>query len=447
VPEIIELLAAINSQLSAANLRNFANIVEAILAISAPVTTLSLSRFCRSSYRTVQRFYALKDINWQLIRLLLFRAFVYQPAHHYLLAGDETTQSKAGKHTHGIARFYSSLLKGPVRSVSLLAFSLLDVQTRKSSLIGCQQLIKAKPEAAAAGPGKKPYQPKQPVKGKPGRPKGSKNKPAQEPESLSYQTLKGLLTLLKSNLRALLPDIKCCHLVLDGFYGHSAYLKLALDNELKIISRFKSNACLYLAYRGGYSGKGRPKTKGLKVDVAALPKEYLAETTHDSQAKVHTGIYHFEAYTPSIKGVLLKVVVLVHTHQPTGRVSRTILFSNDLTLTATQLKEYYSLRFQLEFDFRDAKQYFGLSSFRNYKEKQVTNAVNIAFTLCLLSKILRQKMREKYNCPTMGIADMKVLFRIELLMEKTLKSIKSAPNQLLSPQNIANMAKFETIHL
>ncbi len=195
------------------------------MATSAPVTTRSLSRFCRSSYRTVQRFYALKNTNWLLIRLLLFKAFVYQPGHHYLLAGDETTQSKAGKHTHGIARFYSSLFKASVRSVSLLAFSLLDVQTRKSSVIACKQLIKNQPEAAAAKQDKKPGKPKQPLKGKPGRPKGSKSKPVQEPESLSYQTLKALLMLLKSNLSALLPDIKCFHLVLDGFYGHGAYLK------------------------------------------------------------------------------------------------------------------------------------------------------------------------------------------------------------------------------
>ncbi len=119
-----------------------------MLATAAPLTTLSVSRISRSSYRTTQRFYALKNIDWLLLRLLLFRAFIYQPDHHYLLAGDETVEDKAGKHTFGIGRFYSSLSQRAIRSVSFLALSFIDAQTRKSSLIGVAQLLKGKPGMA-----------------------------------------------------------------------------------------------------------------------------------------------------------------------------------------------------------------------------------------------------------------------------------------------------------
>jgi len=37
-----------------------------------------------------------------------------------------------------------------------------------------------------------------------------------------------------------------------------------------------------------------------------------------------------------------------------------LLFSDDLTLASETLIDYYSLRFQIEFNFRDAKQYWGL---------------------------------------------------------------------------------------
>ena len=40
-------------------------------------------------------------------------------------------------------------------------------------------------------------------------------------------------------------------------------------------------------------------------------------------------------------------------------------------LAGETLIEYYSLRFQIEFDFRDAKQYWGLEDFMNVKETQV----------------------------------------------------------------------------
>jgi putative transposase len=42
----------------------------------------------------------------------------------------------------------------------------------------------------------------------------------------------------------------------------------------------------------------------------------------------------------------------------------TFFFSNDLMIQADILLDYYSLRFQIEFDFRDAKQHFGLSDFK-----------------------------------------------------------------------------------
>ena len=39
--------------------------------------------------------------------------------------------------------------------------------------------------------------------------------------------------------------------------------------------------------------------------------------------------------------------------------------------------DYYTLRFQIEFNFRDAKQDWGLEDFMNVKETPVTNAANL----------------------------------------------------------------------
>ena len=98
----------------------------------------------------------------------------------------------------------------------------------------------------------------------------------------------------------------------------------------------------------------------------------MARNILDKDANVKTAVYHFKAYTPKIPSVLLNIVVLVHTRKITKKESRTILFSNDLALTDEQIVKYYSLRFQqgrlaIEFEFRDAKQFFGLSDFKNFK--------------------------------------------------------------------------------
>jgi putative transposase len=441
VLDIIETLAVLNSQFSGTNLQTFATIVESILSLSGSVTTLSVSRMSEVSYRTVQRFYALKSLDWVVIRLLLFRTFIYDATHHYLLVGDETVEDKAGRHTHGVSRFYSSIYKQAINSVSFLAFSFVDVSTRKSSLIGCGQLIKEST--------KKPVveKPTSSPKRSKGRPKGSKNQPKEPSSSLSYQTLKTLLLLLQTQLGRLLPALQCFHLVLDGFYGHEAYLLLALEHKLQIISKFKSTAHLQLPFQGTYSGSGRPKTKGEKVDLDQIPRVYWKQTQQEKNSPLITHLYQLQAYTPKMTGKLLNVVILVHINTATNQQSRTILFTNDLTLTAGQVIDYYCLRFQIEFDFRDAKQFFGLSSFKNYKATQVTNAVNMAFTMTLISKILLEKYQTLCQCPTMGVWELKTLFRVQKYVKSTLKCHNLNPDDLLNNLQFLNIARLEAIHV
>ncbi|BDI20509.1 hypothetical protein ANSO36C_63110 (plasmid) [Nostoc cf. commune SO-36] len=47
--------------------------------------------------------------------------------------------------------------------------------------------------------------------------------------------------------------------------------------------------------------------------------------------------------------------------------------------------DYYKLRFQIEFNFRDAKQFWGLEDFMNLSQAAVTNTANLAFFMVNLS--------------------------------------------------------------
>ena len=446
---ITDLLSVVQGQVSPANLQHLAVIVQSILSLSRPVTTLSIARISSLSYRTIQRFYALTDINWVLINLLLFRAFVYKQGKIYLLAADETVEDKAGKHTYGISHFYSSIIQKAIRSVSFLAIVLIDVEAKKSFFVACQQLI-ANPKKTSPDPEKTP-----PVAALPkpkGRPKGSKNKPKTEPKGASYLTLKTILSLVMSQLGFLLPELSCFHLVLDGFYGHEDYLLLALENKLQIISKFKSNAHLTLPYTGPQSGKGRPKTKGDRVDLTQLPATFLVESIQDTATKISTHVYQFKAHTPKIANQLLNIVVLVHTHSASGKQSRTVLFTNDLNLSASQVVSYYSLRFQIEPGrrcdcFRDAKQFYGLSSFKNYKQAQVTTAVNLSFTMTLLGKLILEKYKTKLSCPGMGIADLKTVFKLQSYAQGFFKDNKEQADAFLNSPEFLNLARLEAIHI
>ena len=118
-----------------------------------------------------------------------------------------------------------------------------------------------------------------------------------------------------------------------------------------------------------------------------------------------------------------------------------------MALTSEQIVKYYALRFQIEFEFRDAKQFFGLSDFKNFKPTQVTNAVNIAFTMNLISRVLLEKYKIQFHAPKMGILDLKTVFKAQKYIKSTLISNNINPDEFLSSPQFLKIARLETIHI
>lgn len=250
MPNLLEILLVLQPEVSTANIVKLSQIITSILRLSVPVTTTAIGRFGDLSTRTVERFYAQEPLHWTLIRILLFKAFLFDPMVVYLLVLDETTEKKAGKSSYGLGSFYSSLAGKAIASVSFLGASVVNTKTGKSHFLSLTQLIKTpKPEA--------PIDANKPEKAanitekrKKGRPKGSKNKPYTEPESLSFQTFKNAVDNLLTPLVKLCLGLRMPYLVLDGLYGNQHYLKYSQTKGLKMISKLKCNAHLILPYSG-----------------------------------------------------------------------------------------------------------------------------------------------------------------------------------------------------
>jgi hypothetical protein len=91
------------------------------------------------------------------------------------------------------------------------------------------------------------------------------------------------------------------------------------------------------------------------VDYANIPETYLKQTTVDGH--IETRLYqahllHKEFSQP------LNVVIIVKTNRHTQARAHVVLFSSDVALAYAPLVDYYGLRFQIEFNCRDAKQYW-----------------------------------------------------------------------------------------
>ena len=106
---------------------------------------------------------------------------------------------------------------------------------------------------------------------------------------------------------------------------------------------------------------------------------------------------------------LLNVVVVVKTNLQTGATAHVVLFSSDLELAYDKLVEYYRLRFQIEFNFRDAKQYWGLEDFMTVNPTPVYNRANLAMLMVNLSQILIRTLRN--HCPQFSVNDLKACYR------------------------------------
>jgi putative transposase len=149
--DIIVLLACFDQSVDKTTVRQLSRIVLAMLTMSGRVTMLGISRWTEKggSYRTVQRFFG-KMLPWLQMSWLFVRHHLLNPEDEYLLAGDETVVTKAGKQTHGLDRFFSSLYSKPVPGLAFFALSLVSVQERKSYPLLVEQRVRSEEEKEAA---------------------------------------------------------------------------------------------------------------------------------------------------------------------------------------------------------------------------------------------------------------------------------------------------------
>jgi len=213
------------------------------------------------------------------------------------------------------------------------------------------------------------------------------------------------------------------YLLLDGHFGNHNALHMARQSNLHLISKLRCDAALYRPYTGPYVGRGPHRTYGSKLDYANIPEQYLKETTVEGH--IQTRVYQAHLLHKEFSQAL-NVVIIVKTNLHTHAMAHVILFSSDLDLAYDTLRDYYSLRFQSEFNFRDAKQYWGLEDFMNVTPMGVTNAANLSLFMVNVSYRLQADVRPRD--PDYSILGLKADCRGYTYVEETIKML---PERLL----------------
>jgi putative transposase len=435
--DIINVLQCLGQCLDKTTLHQLKIIVLALLAMTGRVTMLNISRWTDEggSYRTIQRFYN-SHIAWAKVNWIFVRHHLLDPSDTILIGGDETVVTKAGQKTYGLERFFSSLYGKPVSGLSFFSLSLISVKGRTSYPIMMEQGLKEVAEQptpqAIEHKDKKSAQKK-------GRPQGSQNKNRREVELKPY--LIHIQSMLKKLLALLGLDLKVVYCVLDGAFGHNHALQMVGQCSLQLISKLRADAALYFPYDGPQKKRGAHKKYGQKLDYARLPDQYLRETTVVDG--IQTCFYQMTMWHKHFPDPL-NIVLISKINLKTQARAHVVLFSSDLHLAYDKLIDYYRLRFQIEFNFRDAKQFWGLEDFMNVNQLPVYNAANLAMFMVNLAHALLGHFRP--TCPAFSVNDLKTYFRGRKYVTETLKLLLQKPEPIFIDQIFAHITQIGRIN-
>ena len=325
--------------------------------------------------------------------------------------------TKAGKQTHGLDYFFSSLRQKAVPGLSFFTLSLVSIKQRRSYPIGVEPMIRTEEEKAASKAKKeakkaKPAHPKR----KPGRPKGSRNK--NKADVILNPELQRIQKMLRSFLNTIQGTLQLTYLVLDGHLGNHPAFHMVRQCQLHLISKLRYDAALHFAYSGASPKRGPTPRLGEQVDVRKIPDQYLKETQIEDGWETRTyqmQLLHKDFPDP------LNVVILLRTNLATQAWANVILCSRDLELLCDKLIDYDSLRFQIEFNFRDAKPFWGLEDFMHVTPTAVTNAANLALFMTDVFQLLMCQYRQ--DDPKFSILDLKADYRSYRYVTETIQML------------------------
>jgi putative transposase len=449
--DILPLLLSLDPILNKTTARQLARIILAMMVMPSRITQRGIARWADkgASYRTVHRFFH-SDIDWLQVKWLFFLLFVYVASDTYLLVADETVIEKAGKLTFGLDRFFSSLADKPIPGLAFFCFALVNVQKRLAYTVCAEQVVRTEEEKQQAKQNKQQRKAKSksnaaeipalrsPSKPR-GRPKGSKNK--NKAQITLSPELQRILEWTQKVLLLINVKLPVRYFVLDGHFGNHPAYQMVRQLKLHLISKMRHNAALFFLPTAQQK-QDHPRLKyGAKLNYNALPGEYLVSSMEEKGYR--TQIYQMPCRHKDFADVL-NIVILVKTNLENNKRGHVVLFSSDLELSALTLIDYYGLRFQIEFEFRDAKQHFGLGDFMCVKQRSVVNAVGLSFFVGNLSSHLLVGLRKRF--PGAGIADLKSYYRGRRYVLETLKCLPDFADEIVCARVMEQVCGLGFIH-
>jgi hypothetical protein len=322
-----------------------------LFVVCGKVNYTNLSRYSDRSERTYRRHFeaglGLESLNQVLIEQVI------ADTRPQIAVVDCTFTEKSGRHTYGLDWFYNGKTQRAERGLEWSVVAVVDVTQKTGYALSAQQ--------TEAGLG------------------------AQEPPA-SDETVPP-----KSRVDFYLGHLAYCmaffpaairYIVADGFYSKYKWVTGVVQLGFHSIGRLRSDANLKFLYEGPQKRRGNRRRYDGKVNLADPSRFTWVKTLEDG----------VELYTAVVWSVSLKrrirLAYLVKQHN--GRQSYVVLFSTDVDLDPVLLYQYYAARFQIEFIFRDARQFTGLADCQARSPDALDSHVNASLMALNLAKAAMQ---------------------------------------------------------
>jgi len=244
-------------------------------------------------------------------------------------------------------------------------------------------------------------------------------------------------TMLKKLLKLIGDTFQPVYFVYDGAFGNNAAAQMTRQVGLHLISKLRNDSALYFEWAGVYSGKGRRPTYGDRVDYRNIPSTYLK--SEEVKKGIRTYVYQLNVLHKKFVDPL-NVVLICKENVQTGKQARVILFSTDPELEWEKVIDYYRLRFQIEFNFRDAKQHWGLEDFMVTKEQSVFNAANLSLWMVNVSQSMLAASNEQ------SILDLKARHHALRYVQEVFKILPENTNPINIEQLLEKIPVLGRIH-
>jgi hypothetical protein len=318
-----------------------------ILALRGRVNFRNLSRYCDYCERTIARQFR-RCFDWPDFHQRVITV-ARDPRSEVISAQDASFISKSGKQTFGLGHFFNGCTSRAERGLEVSTLAVVDVTRRCAFTLAVAQTPPGDDEM------------------------GSPQAKEESRVDFYRQQL--------CEQRHRLPPQVTYHCV-DGYFAKKKYLDAAVRLKLHPITKLRCDADCRFLYTGPH-----PKRRGArrqydgKVNFQDLRRFASLGTLAEAD--------HLHLYTSVVWHVTLKrklrLVVVVNRKTP-AKPRYIVLASTDLALDGRKLVELSGARFQIEFLFRDSKQFTGLSDCQARAEAALDFHFNAALATLNLAR-------------------------------------------------------------